>query len=113
MRALEAFYSTHFVGFGDDIKWNSRAEVQVWDRNSRGRVEGEPLQEAGEEEEELHFGKSLTGADSPPWNKMAIKKSVRATSSTVERNKNLWAALTLRKISGNPTILEMSYPNHE
>lgn len=70
IRALGTCYSTHFIGFGDDVKRNSRAEVQVWDRDSRGRLEGEPLQEAGEEEEELHFGKSLTGADPPPWNEM-------------------------------------------
>jgi len=68
IRALGTYYSTHVVGFWDDVKGNSRAEVQVRDRNSRWRVEGEPLQETGEEEEELHFGKSLTSADPPPWN---------------------------------------------
>lgn len=68
--ALRACDSTDFIGFGDNVKWNSRAEVQVWGGNSGRRLEGEPLQEAGEEEEELHFGKSLTSTDPPPCNEM-------------------------------------------
>lgn len=108
IRALRTCYSTHFIGFGADVKWNSRAEVHVWGRNSRGRVEGELLQETREEEEELHFCKSLTSADPPSWNKMqkCHKESVGAASSIVGRNKNLWAALILRKISGNPEHLK-------
>ena len=68
--ALRACDSTDFIGFGDNVKWNSRAEVQVWGGNSGRRLEGEPLQEAGEEEEKLHFGKSLTGTDPPSCNEM-------------------------------------------
>lgn len=51
-------------------------------------MEAEPLQETGEEEEELHFGKSLSSTDPPPWkevqNDHKKKKSVRAASSILE-----------------------------
>lgn len=50
-KSLGTWHCTDFMRLWGDGKPKGGRDVQVGGRNSRGRVEGEPLQEAGEEEE--------------------------------------------------------------
>lgn len=113
-RALGTWYSTHFIGFGDDTKWNGRAEVQVWLGNSRWKLEVEPLHETGEEEEELHFGKSLPSTDPPSWNKMqkGHKKISESCCFSIGRRKPFFISSCSEKGLGSQNIW-MLCPRYE